>query len=223
MRRFLASIAAAAIAAVGFLMFPSSASAQTVSACSISPAPLNCSGMLALQVNQVVPNGAYAHDADPGCMNDATGDIQRVLDAALVAAYPQIAIFSGPLSTAVAGPVNDYLRNQGGDIGRLFSPYSKNAALCASVIGVIPVKATYVGWRLLATDDANGGEFRECIPGNDCAIGWSKFPNEPLLLENSKVKTVSAMFMNWSHDRTRIARMIIFYRLPPGEPYATHM
>ena len=223
MRGFFASIVLAVMAVIGIAMLPSSASAQTVPACSITPAPVNCAGMLALQVNQVVPNGAYAHDADPGCMNDATGDIQRVLNAALLAAPPQIAIFSGPLSTAVAGPVNDYLRNQGGDIGRLFSPYAKNAALCASVIGVIPVKATYVGWRLLATDDANGGNFGECIPGNDCAIGWSKFPSEPLLLENGKVKTISAIFLNWSHDRTRTAKMIVFYRLPPGETYATHM
>lgn len=199
------------------------AGAQTTQACNIDNPPANCSALVALVVDQVVPNGAYAHDANPGCMNDAQGDIQRVLQAAIAAGSPQLAIFSGPLSTAVAGPVNDYLKHQGGDIGRLFSPYAKNAALCASVIGVIPTKANYVGYRLLATDGENGGVFKDCNPGNDCAIGWSKFPSEPLEQDNQALKTVSTTFMNWSDNRTRTARLIVFYTVPPGTQIATHM
>lgn len=127
------------------LLLPGAAQAQirTVRACQIENPPANCNqgNMWAVDVTVQVPNGAYVHVPDPGCMNDATANIQKVLQAATIAATPSLALFSGPISALAAGPVNNYIRNQGGDIGRYFSPYAKNGALCAPVGVIVPKDA----------------------------------------------------------------------------------
>jgi hypothetical protein len=171
--------------------------------------------MYAVDVTVDVPNGAYVHVADPGCMNDATGDIQRMMQYALNAGYPELAFFSGTISEVLAAPVGNYIRNQGGDIGKYFSPYAKNGAMCAPVIAVVPANADVIGYRLLAANQ--GSDFAGCPPGGECSVGWSKFQAEPILQGNSAIRTATTIFMNWSHNLRRNARMIIFYKLPQGQ------
>lgn len=199
------------------------AQVRTVPACQIDNPPTNCNSgnMFALEVTVNVPNGAYVHVPDPGCMNDATGDIQRTLQAAMVVGSPSLAMFSGILAPVLAGPVGNYLRNQGGDIGKYFSPYAKNGALCAPVIAVVPVSATVLGYRLLAAEMS--GVFSGCQAGADCSIGWSKFQSEPVVQGNQSMRTATSIFMNWSHNRQRRARVIMFYTLPQGQRPLTQM
>lgn len=202
------------------LQMPTEALAQesTISACSVQDAPAGCNdNMWALRVTVTAPNGAYVHVPDPGCMNDASGEVAKVVQAAVVAAQPQLALFSGPISKLVATPIAEKLKSQGGDIGRLFSPYAKNGALCVPLVAVVPVAAEVVGFRLLATDGPNGNIMKRCSPGADCPIGWSKFQATPVETKGSAIRTYSTIFMNWSHDRTRQAQMVIFYKLPAGE------
>ena len=211
------SAMAAVLAPLSLLHHPAQAQSATVPACSVSEAPAGCqNNMWALRVTVPVPNGAYVHVPDPGCMNDAAGEIAKLLQAAAVAAAPKLAIFSGPISQLVAQPINQHMRNQGGDLGRLFSPYAKNGALCAPVIGVVPVAAEVLGFRLLAAE-AGSTSFGRCSPGADCGVGWSKFQSQPVENKNSSIRTYTSVFMNWSHDRSRQAQMIIFYKLPQGE------
>lgn len=150
-----------AAAGIGLIaVIPTRAEAQetTMPACQVENPPPNCGqgNMWAVQVDQVVPNGAYVHVTDPGCMNDVSGALASTLSAALTAADPRLALFSGPLGKLLEVPVGTYLRNQGGDIGRYFSPYAKNGALCAPVIAVVPVGARVVGFRFLAADARDG-------------------------------------------------------------------
>lgn len=205
------------------LMVSSTVIAQerTVSACAIDAPPANCSSnMWALEINQQVPNGAYVHVADPGCMNDATEGVEKVIQSVINAKNPLVANFSGSLSKFVASPINNYLRNQGGDIGRLLSPYAKNGAICAPVIAKIPSNATYLGYRLIRCDGVEG--CGRCSPGADCR--WSKFQSAPVVQSRpGGIKTVTSIFMNWSHDRPRTARMIVFYTMPQGETPGTEM
>lgn len=196
---------------------------QTMQARQVESAPQNCnqSNMWAVDITVPVPNGAYVHVPDPGCMNDATGDIARVLQGATVAAKPELAMFSGTIGRVLAGPVGDYLRNQGGDIGKYFSPYARNGALCAPVIVVVPKDATVLGFRLFGAE-ASGG-FSRCQPGADCPIGFSKWQADPVRQGNNAMQTVTGVFMNWSHDRQRRARMIVFYNMPPNQQPLTEM
>jgi len=207
-----------------YISDPSSAHAQikTLKACEVENAPPVCNqgNMWAVDVTSPVPNGAYVHVPDPGCMNDATGDIARVLSAAIAVSVPNLALFSGTIGNVIAGPVGDYLKNQGGDIGKHFSPYAKNGALCAPVIAVVPKDATVIGYRLYIAEQ--GGDFTQCPPGADC-IGWSKWQGEPVTQSNEAMQTATAIFMNWSHDRQRRARMIVFYRMPDGKQPLTQL
>lgn len=208
---------------VGISYGSSIAQVRTVSACDIDDPPAICNNgnMFALEVTVDVPNGAYVHVPDPGCMNDATGAIRQTLQAALAAGPPELAMFSGVLAPVLAGPVGNYLRNQGGDIGKYFSPYAKNGALCAPVIAVVPANAEVLGYRLLAANA--GSPFAKCNPGAECPVGWSKFQSEPIIQSNEAMRTATTIFMNWSHDLFRQARVIMFYRLPSGEVPLTQM
>jgi hypothetical protein len=208
-----------AVSAALLALFPQFGLAQvsTVAACSVADPPSGCgNNMWALQVTIQAQNGAYVHVPDPGCMNDASQDIAKLLQAATLAAAPKLALFSGPISQLVSQPINQHMRSQGGDLGKLISPYAKNGALCAPVVGVIPVAAEVAGFRLLAAEAGTTG-FGRCSPGADCGIGWSKFQAQPVESKNSSIRTYSTVFMNWSHNRARQAQMIIFYKLPTGE------
>lgn len=130
-------------------------------------------------------------------------------------------MFSGPIATVIAGPVDAYLKEQGGDIGRYFSPYAKNGAMCAPIIGVVPTQATVVGFRFMAHDAQSG--WGGCETGVDCSIGWSKFQADPAVQQSAAMQTVTAMFMNWSDSRSRTARMIVFYQMPAGQQPITQM
>lgn len=194
---------------------PAQAQESTVPACSVAEPPKNCkANMWALTVDIPVPNGAYVHVADPGCMNDSETQIQKLIQGAVVGAAPKLAYFSGPISKLVATPIEKALKSQGGDLGRLYSPYAKNGALCAPVVAVIPAKAKMAGYRLFASE--KNGPMERCKPGTNCPIDWSKFQTAPVESNGASIRTVNAIFMNWSHNRPRIARMVVFYTLPRG-------
>ena len=219
----LAITASVALGAASAWPSDAQAQVQTMPACQVENPPANCGqgNMWAVDSIVGVPNGAYVHTPNPGCMTDAQGRINQVLQAATVAAMPGLALFSGPIAALGTGPVNNYLRNQGGDIGRYFSPYARDGALCAPVAVIVPKDAQVLGYRLMA-GEASGG-FGGCAPGADCGIGWSKFQAEPVVQRNEAMQAVTTIFMNWSHNRQRKARMIIFYRMPQGQQPLTQM
>ncbi|MCK6424665.1 MAG: hypothetical protein L6Q75_06175 [Burkholderiaceae bacterium] len=204
------------VSLLGIMVTPAIAQESTLSACSVAEPPKNCEdNMWALRVAINAPNGAYVHVPDPGCMNDSAAEIQKALQAAAASASPKLALFSGPISKLAAQPIAQAMKSQGGDIGKLFSPYAKNGALCAPLVAVVPVEADVIGFRLLA-GEASGGLSR-CSPGADCPIGWSKFQTTPVQNKAVAMRTYSTVFMNWSHDRARRAEMLVFYKLPKGE------
>lgn len=208
------SICALALAPLGY--FPNAhAQESTVQACSVNSPPSGCQGMWALRVKITAPNGAYVHVPDPGCMNDASGEIQKMMKSSIIYSMPQLALFSGPISKVLTPHVLEAFKSQGGDIGRYFSPYAKNGALCAPLIAVVPVDAEMVGYRFLVSEV--NGALSQCSAGADCPVGWSKFQTSPMETRGTNMRTYNAIFMNWSHNRTRQAEMIIFYKLPAGK------
>jgi hypothetical protein len=111
---------------------------QTVQACSIESPPAICKGLWALQIDQAVPHGAYVHVPNPGCMNDSSGALQNIVTAAVAAGVPGLAMFSGSISKLATPLVAQELAKHGGFISKHLSPYAKNGALCAPVVGVVP-------------------------------------------------------------------------------------
>ena len=198
------------------LATPALAQESTVPACSISDAPAGCNDrMWALRVQRTAPNGPYAQVADPGCMNDASGEIAKVVQAAAAAAQPSLARFSGPISMLAAQPIAERVKSQGGDLARLSAPHAKNGALCVPLVAVVPVAAEVVGFRLLAGE--SGSLMQSCSPGANCPIGWSKFQATPVERKNDAIRTYATIFMNWSHDLQRQVEMIVLYKLPAGQ------
>jgi hypothetical protein len=154
-------------------------------------------------------------------MNDATGDVAKLIRTALGGDTPGLSLFSGPISKLVAAPIARAFKNQGGELGKLFSPYAKNGALCAPVVGVVPVEADVKGYRLLGglSEDSLG----RCNSALDCPPGWSKFQTAPIEIKNDSMRTFSTVFMNWDSERGRVAEMIIFYTLPKGKKPLTEI
>jgi hypothetical protein len=210
-----AIVAASAI----IILFPSGAMAdfKSVEACTISKPPKNCKGLWASTVSVAVSGtGARVVGEDPKC----TPGQQKELN------------YSNLLGNAVknVGDPNKFLNYTGdvfnmvqkdtvkeitqvirGDVGaaitRNFGPTTKFAN-CAPLIVAIPQDAEVIGFRLEASDDKRG----PCRIGEDCSISWSKFPQVPTEVTNDGVRAIASTFRNWSHNRTRVAYMTVFFR-----------
>ena len=170
--------------------------------------------MWALTVETRVPSGGFVPAMDPRCLNNSQAQIHKLIQAAVVAAVPQVADFSGPVSKLAATPVERAMKGQGGDLGGLVAPYpsSPGGPMCAPLVAVIPIKATMVGYRFYASEAS--GAMEGC--GGECPVGWSKFQAAPVETKGAAIRTLNAVFVNWSQERTRVARMVVFYTLPRG-------
>lgn len=207
--------------AVSLHLFPTKAYADAVTmpACKAENTPDCRNGnKWALVITQ--PNieaTAYAHVGNPGCIDDVHSQVDKFIQGIVVATEPDLSMFSGIIGTILAVPVNNYLRHQGGDIGKIFSPYAGKAATCVGFVAAVPADATvYRSIQLAATDSNNGNRFLGCEAGKDCPIGWCRFDlNNPNPLRKPGVQIFSGVFKNWA--RTRTARIMIFYSLPEGE------
>jgi hypothetical protein len=91
------------------------------------------------------------------------------------------------------------------------SPYGN----CAPLAAQIPKDATVVVIHLGDWDDSVG--VGACAPRVDCANGWAKFTIAPESENTSSGQVISTLFNNWSHDRDRVARMFVSYRMPAGK------
>lgn len=189
------------------------ANAQTVEACAIESPPSNCQGMWALQVDLLVPPSLQTQTTEPGCASESQDDVLRVIRAVRTTKAPELIDYSGPLLPALEGPLDATLRRRGVVGAQMLLPYHKDGVACAIVAGVIPWRSIYMGYRLLAADNHDAADFRRCEPGSDCPTGRSRFPLEPIMQRSSAISIIYAPFVNWSPDRSRKARLIVFYKM----------
>jgi hypothetical protein len=103
---------------------------------------------------------------------------------------------------------------------RAWSLSGYDQALCAPVIAAVPANATVRGFRYRAWDK-NRGEM-DCAAGSlECAIGHSRFlkgcASRPAETSMDGITLYTAIFQNWSTDRAREGRLIIFFELPTGQ------
>jgi hypothetical protein len=72
---------------------------------------------------------------------------------------------------------------------------------------VIPAGAQITSIQFVASDQTGA---RQCLIGQDCEVGWSRF-DSPQVLPAGDSKVITSVFRNWSADRTREARMIVYF------------
>lgn len=206
---------------LGSALFSTTSQAEVVTtrACEMDSPPPGCeqgNKWVTLVYNEIPP-GLYTYTPTPECMNGVSSGLANVLVAAAAARHPVTAMFAGEISTLVGGPINGFIDERvRGDLGRIFNPHGDATARCA-ILGVsIPARATYLGYRLEMTDNWEGWVPRRCQVGQECGQGWSKFPFEPVRQGNEHAQFITVQFMNWSHNRPRVARMYVLYEMPEG-------
>lgn len=210
-----AIVAASAI----IILFPSGAMAdfKSVEACTISDPPQNCKGLWASTVSVAVSGtGDRVVGADPQCTPGQQQELNysNLLGSAVknVGDPKKFLNYTGDVVNMVQkDTVKELTKVIRGDVGaaitRNFGPTTRFAN-CAPLIVAVPQGAEVVGFRLEASDGTRG----RCSVGQDCSIGWSKFPQAPTEVTNEGVRAIASTFRNWSHDRTRVAYMTVFFR-----------
>jgi hypothetical protein len=105
----------------------------------------------------------------------------------------------------------------GGNFGGFLNENGALYGSCVPLLAAIPASATVVAIHLTAWDSAVGEAPCGAIP-SECGIGWSRFMFGPELMPatGTSFQTMYTVFNNWAHDRDRIARLFISYRMPPG-------
>jgi hypothetical protein len=119
----------------------------------------------------------------------------------------------GIIATTFLSQVFDQeIRSSGGSIKEWLENFGavQSFAACGNVTLAIPDGAKFLGVQGFATDAANGWQDQPCFPpdGNGryvCKIGWSEW----IWSQNGRV--VTGIFVNWSGDRTRKARLGVMY------------
>lgn len=222
MKSLILAITCFIVAISDQLILPNTALAETITkpACQIDDPPSNCSqgNMWATAIDNEIPKGLYTYTPTPTCINGVSNGVANILAAAAAASDPTTAMFAGPITDAIAGPINSYVdENVRGDLGRIFNSHGDATARCANLALSIPAKASVVGYRLEMTDNWEGWKWQRCHVGDDCGQGWCKFPTSPSVSGNDAIQIATVQFMNWSDDRPRHARMWVFYQMPAGK------
>jgi hypothetical protein len=183
-------------------------------------------GEWAVTVNVQVPHGQYVYVENPPCSENINHELEKMGSQLSDVALPGISQVAGPaidlVSDQARAVVSDNIR---GFVGELLSKYTEPSAQCHLVSAIIPSDATIMGKTLIVDDgdrgigdcDHNEGGQYTCWFDDSHDVGWCKW-----LEPERKGNTVSAVFMNWSHNRDRLASMTIFFKPAPGkEPIPT--
>jgi hypothetical protein len=109
----------------------------------------------------------------------------------------------GSLSSVLTPATQGLQPPLAGLVGRL--PNQGPEANCVPLAVVIPATARVIAIQLQAGDETGT---RDCTPGQDCQIGWSRFDPPQFLVAGDSI-LVTSVFRNWSGDRSRNATMTV--------------
>jgi len=185
-----------------------------------TPECMDCDpNMHAIVVELFVPPGTWQSGPDPSCtaqVSDRVKEFQKSTTKMVDDLIPGSGEYVGPVITDATGRLVGEIqrRNNGGAIGGIIhSIVGDGPATCRLIMAVIPKGMihyiTYYeigdgarGWGL-TSKDGNGWWVTP-------AVGQAKFIELPDV-PGEKGTIVSALFMNWSHDRDRWAVMKVRY------------
>ncbi|MDN2712083.1 hypothetical protein O0880_21900 [Janthinobacterium sp. SUN118] len=161
--------------------------------------------------------GIVVSGSDPACGINEVTTFFDVVGAA-------VATYIDPYASANLAELGKRLvyrsvRNQVGGSFQTFldangprSPYAN----CAPIAALIPADAMVTTIHLGINDLAAGPG--SCLPGTDCSTGYARFLNAPEVRSVANGgQIVATTFANWSHDRDRVGRMFVVFRMPDGK------
>ena len=186
--------------------------------------PPHCERLRFVEITRIVPQApGIVTVPDPTCGKKlSTGSDAAKVAGAFVSYYsgnPALGVLVADLADqfAVGKQLVDRAKEKGillpKQATNLFYQKTENGS-CTSLIAVLPSKAKYQGYRLVADNDRSGP--RECNASEECSSGFAKFLRAPVEARSKGLHYVHTDFMNWSHDSTQAGRMIIFYEMPKG-------
>jgi hypothetical protein len=178
-----------------------------------------CTDCYIQQVEILVPaTGVVVKTANPQCGEQDTVDFFNLAQAAVTAYIDPSA--SGNLTEIAKRFAHQSLRDR---VGGMFqdlldangprTDYGDCAPLAASIPRDAVVEAIHLGdWDNNVGAGACGAQLEEC------ANSWARFLITPEAVKPATgAQTVSTLFINWSHDRDRVARMFVSYHMPSGK------
>ncbi|MCW2242218.1 hypothetical protein M2351_006874 [Azospirillum canadense] len=195
------------------------AGSRTVRWCEYDPKRTCVAGEYATVIEVPIPNGNYVQSSTPSCpSNDFS--VQGNRENFVVGIVRKSSQKWRKEIRNSAGSLNDLVSSR--DYTDIPSPSipgfgGAEHAVCSALVAAIPHDAQVQGVHLGFTD-AKGT--RECKPSAECE--YARFIAPPnvrriQLLSRPGIQVVDAFFMNWSHDRNRIAWIAVFYSFKTGE------
>jgi hypothetical protein len=178
---------------------------------------LPCSDCYVQQVEVLVPaTGQVVGVPNPTCGEKETINFLQVAQSA-VTAYLKPTSSGNLVELTKRFAFQEVRPKVGGTLGSFLDANSPRATtgLCAPLAAVLPSEATVVTVHLGDWDNVVGVGGCPAPPG-ECANGWARFYIRPEL-EQGDQPVVATAFINWSHDRDRVARMFVAYRMPAGK------
>lgn len=158
--------------------------------------------------------GDYVYENDPSCGNDLNTGLQELIRLYANSQIPGISSYAGPILDGISTALGDTIKtNIHGSLGQWLSPLTNPHANCRIVAVIIPKGSQYKGYRLeMCSSEHNFDHWNKYGVGADC--GWCKFATEPIVEWTPNGGIVYTTFKNWSHDRTRRAKITAYF-LPP--------
>jgi hypothetical protein len=154
----------------------------------------------------VGPGDYILDDGVPGCGQHS---FDVVAEAAQAVAAARMGGVYGSLGSVLQSAAKQARPEIGGFVGQALDQIFGGGrfANCVPVSVVIPAGARVTAIVLEAGD---GTGTRNCTVGQDCQIGWSRF-DAPQFLGAGDSQVITSQFRNWSGDRTRTARMTVYF------------
>lgn len=173
-------------------------------------------GEEAVRATQVVGHGQYTYGTSPGCGN-SVNTADQIRAALGDASRGKLKDFAGGVLDLINSGAQDFISaNVHGTVGNLLNGGNNNTASCQNICVIIPESATHTGYKVGGGEGSDATSFPGCTVGQDCPIGWSKFPSTPSVSKGDGTQLVCTVFQNWSGDRNRTAELIAYFRPAAG-------
>ncbi len=128
--------------------------------------------------------------------------------AQAIAGYRMGGIY-GSLASVLTTAAREFQPKVGGSAGQILDQIfgGDRYANCVPVSVVIPSGSRITAIQYQASDGSGSGI---CVIGQDCQIGWSRFDGARYTQAGDSL-VITSIFRNWSADRTRNARMTVYF------------
>lgn len=149
----------------------------------------------------IVEQEVAAASSRRGCPSN-TGDLREAMGQLAEAAGSRLGTHQGPVLDLAEGTQR-----------RAMSPFVAANSQCQAVAAALPQGTRFAGYGYEVRDSSSGGT---CQADQDCSIGQSKWIGHPSVVKSGQETLVYGLFENRSQEKSRTARMILYFKAPKG-------